>query len=138
MRFGRKAAQEPADGDDAVVAEVESRIEGPHDADGLELEDDPAFANHIDLGGLVLAPPPAGVELRLQVDEESETVLAVLLATERGHEYAKQILMLPRQIAHEMVVAASVGKYLWGLPESWLRTSAAGRNNRRHREPAVR
>jgi|GraSoiStandDraft_46_1057282.scaffolds.fasta_scaffold5156430_1 hypothetical protein len=24
--------------------------------------------------------------------------------------------MLPRQIAHEMVVAASVGKYLWGLP----------------------
>ena len=61
-----------------------SRIEGPHDADGLDLEDNPAFANHIDLGGLVLAPPPAGVELRLQVDEESETVLAVLLATEEG------------------------------------------------------
>ena len=32
----------------------------------------------------MLAPPPAGVELQLQVDEESETVLAVLLATEEG------------------------------------------------------
>lgn len=93
MRFGRRAAQERADGDDAVeageagealAADIESRVDGPHDADGLDLEDDPAFANHIDLGGLVLAPPPAGVELRLQVDEESETVLAVLLAAQEG------------------------------------------------------
>ena len=87
MRFGRKAAQEPDDGEDAVEAasaEVQPRTEGPHDADGLDLEDDPAFANHNDLGGLVLAPPPAGVELQLQVDEASETVLAVLLAAEDG------------------------------------------------------
>jgi len=90
VRFGRRAAQEPIDGDDAVeagetlAADVGSRADGPHDADGLDLEDDPAFANHIDLGGLVLAPPPAGVELQLQVDEESETVLAVLLATQEG------------------------------------------------------
>ncbi len=86
MRFGRKAVTEPDDGDDAPESpgDATPRLDGPHDADGLDLEDDPAFAQHIDLGGLVVAPPPAGVELRLQVDEESQTVLAVVLTADDG------------------------------------------------------
>ncbi|MEP6762515.1 MAG: DUF3710 domain-containing protein [Sporichthyaceae bacterium] len=87
MRFGRKAATEPEDGEDVVETapgDAAARLDGPHDADELDLEDDPAFARHIDLGGLVVAPPPEGVELRLQVDEESQTVLAVVLTAEEG------------------------------------------------------
>jgi hypothetical protein len=87
VRFGRRGAQEPDDGGAVVEGapgQVAPTTEGPHDADGLDLEENPGFANHIDLGGLVLAPPPEGVELQLQVDEESENVLAVLLTTEEG------------------------------------------------------
>ena len=57
---------------------------GPHDADEVDLEEDPTFAQHIDLGGLLLSPPPEWAELRLQVDEQSGEVLAVLLAGETG------------------------------------------------------
>ena len=87
MRFGRKAATEPDDGDEVVEsapADATPRLDGPLDAEDLDLEDDPAFAQHIDLGGLVVAPPPEGVEVRLQVDEESQTVIAVVLTTDDG------------------------------------------------------
>jgi hypothetical protein len=81
VRFGRKAGTGPDETVDTSVDETApaAATGGPLDADDLDLEDDPRFAEHIDLGGLLVAPPPAGVEVQLQVDEESQTVLAVLL-----------------------------------------------------------
>lgn len=86
MRFGRKAGTDPDEPvDDLVDAETpEVQTGGPLDADDLDLDDDPAFAEYIDLGGLLVAPPPPGVEVQLQVDEESQTVMAVLLAGADG------------------------------------------------------
>ncbi len=85
MRLRRKAEVDPTD--EATTDEPVDEAplaHGPLDADDLDLEDDPGFADHIDLGGLLMAPPPEGIDLRLQVDEESGTVLAVLLAGEDG------------------------------------------------------
>jgi hypothetical protein len=83
VRLRRKAdvAPEP---EDETGADEAPPVHGPLDADDLDLEDDPAFADHIDLGGLLVAPPPEGVDLRLQVDEETGVVLAVLLANQDG------------------------------------------------------
>ena len=85
MRLRRKAEVEPS-GEATTDPSVEEPpvTQGPLDADDFDLADDPGFAHHIDLGGLLVAPPPEGVDLRLQVDEESGTVLAVLLAGEDG------------------------------------------------------
>lgn len=82
MRLRRKASAPDVAPEEAV--EPTDLAVGPHDADGLDLEDDPAFADHIDLGGLLVPPPPDGIDLRLQVDEESGQVIAVLLAGEEG------------------------------------------------------
>jgi hypothetical protein len=81
MRFGRKKAM-----DDPVEAEVDAAAEdgqpaaptGPIDVSEL----DPG-ATYIDLGSL-LVQPPDGLDLRLQVDEQSGTVLTVLLVAEEG------------------------------------------------------
>lgn len=83
MRLRRKAEVAPETAEEPVADEA-LLTQGPLDADDLDLEDDPTFADHIDLGGLLVAPPPEGVDLRLQVDEETGTVLAVLLAGEDG------------------------------------------------------
>ncbi len=83
MRLRRKAEVAPETAEEPV-ADAALLTQGPLDADDLDLEDDPTFADHIDLGGLLVAPPPEGVDLRLQVDEETGTVLAVLLAGEDG------------------------------------------------------
>jgi hypothetical protein len=80
----RRKAEAPPETTEEPVADEELPTQGPLDADDLDLEDDPRFAEHIDLGGLLVAPPPEGVDLRLQVDEETGTVLAVLLAGEDG------------------------------------------------------
>ena len=90
VRFGRRAAQEPDDGRRAPLEDRprggrDPGRDGPHDADGLDLERrPPTTRDRIDLGGLLLAPPPEGVELRLQVDEDERDVLAVMLAGEEG------------------------------------------------------
>jgi len=83
VRLRRKAEVAPETAEEPV-ADAALLTQGPLDADDLDLEDDPTFADHIDLGGLLVAPPPEGVDLRLQVDEETGTVLAVLLAGEDG------------------------------------------------------
>lgn len=81
MRFGRKKAM-----DDAVEADVDAAEDGQPAAaptgpiDVSEL--DPA-ATYIDLGSL-LVQPPDGLDLRLQVDEQSGTVLTVLLVSDEG------------------------------------------------------
>jgi len=85
--FRRKAKNEPTDNDndfevelDAApeLAELEmSRPNGPWDRD--ETEADAEGEGYLDLGGLVVKGGP-GLELRLQVDEEAQTVAAVMLA----------------------------------------------------------
>jgi Protein of unknown function (DUF3710) len=57
------------------------RPKGPWDIDDVEVgDDDPDL---VDLGGLLVRGRP-GLEMRLQVDERSQEVVAVLLATEDG------------------------------------------------------
>ena len=87
MRFRKRSANEPSETPDAAAGagEVEDPLAaGPRDAGDVDLEDDPAFAGHVDLGGLVVAAPFEGADLRLQVDDESGDVLAVLLTGEDG------------------------------------------------------
>jgi hypothetical protein len=82
--FRRKKSDEPEDG--ATPAEAEETPEGPRsrgpwDASEVTLtEDDP---DRIDLGALVLTPHE-GLELQLQVDEGTGSVIAVILAGETG------------------------------------------------------
>ncbi len=58
-----------------------NRPDGPWDSSEVSLdEDDP---NRVDLGSLLVTARP-GVEVRLQVDEASQSVAAVLLATAEG------------------------------------------------------
>ncbi|MGW1340754.1 DUF3710 domain-containing protein [Kribbella sp. NPDC002412] len=82
MIFRRKAKnEEPGIADEAAEdATPEPRAEGPFDstevdAEVLEAED------RIDLGALVISGRP-GMELRLQVDEQSGQVQAILLVLE--------------------------------------------------------
>lgn len=69
--------------EEPAAAEVQPALR-PFDADDIDLDEDPAFAAHVDLGGLLVAPPPEGVELRLQVDEATEVVQSVVLAGPDG------------------------------------------------------
>ncbi|WP_182526456.1 DUF3710 domain-containing protein [Nocardioides dongkuii] len=60
-------------------APAQAATDGPYDADALP-EDG---VDRVDLGSLLIAPVP-GLELRLQVDEKSGAVQAVLLANPDG------------------------------------------------------
>ena len=88
MRFGRKKAQDdPATPDVATTADAADADGAPEASrpatgpiDVSELDPD---ATYIDLGSL-LVQPPDGLDLRLQVDEQSGTVLTVLLVSEEG------------------------------------------------------
>lgn len=63
-----------------VVVETQSRPErGPYDIEDI----DPA-QDYIDLGSIMLLPPPAGLDLRLQVEEQSGEVAALLVVGEEG------------------------------------------------------
>ncbi|GGF32774.1 hypothetical protein GCM10011519_02760 [Marmoricola endophyticus] len=91
MRFRRKPTDQPEGtgaetGTDEPTADpVEDVVPaGPWDDAEVDLRDDPAFADHVDLGGLLVAPPFDGADLRLQIDEQSGAVLAVLVAGEDG------------------------------------------------------
>ncbi len=87
MKFRRKAApddapevlDDPVDESDADAPVEPGPSEGgPYDAEGLS-----DTLERVDLGSLLIAPA-AGLELRLQVDEESGKVAAVMLAAEDG------------------------------------------------------
>lgn len=77
--FGRSKArpQDAASVPEPIAASV---APGPYDADALDLEDG---VERLDLGGLLIIPGP-GRELRLQVDEASQTVQSVLVAGQDG------------------------------------------------------
>lgn len=87
--FGRRKKDEddvvgsqPGTPEEAEIAEALGAApptpSGPVDAADLDPD-----ATYIDLGSLLIQPPD-GLDLRLQVDEESGTVLAVLLVGEDG------------------------------------------------------
>lgn len=78
MKFRRKS--EPTPGSASVSTEAESAPAGPGPYDVAQIPDD---IDRVDLGALLVAPVP-GCELRLQVNEKSEEVTAVLLAGEDG------------------------------------------------------
>lgn len=91
MRFGRKAGKdtpepdEPlgveADPDDEAAAEApaEDDLRGPFDEDDVDTEE----FEGVDLGSLMVSP--AGpMEMRLQVDEQSGDVMAVVLVADEG------------------------------------------------------
>ena len=84
MKFGRKSAPTTAegsavDGADAPEVEESQPRTGPFDVD--EVGDD--GINRVDLGSLLIAPVP-GSELRIQVDERTKLVQAVIMAGADG------------------------------------------------------
>ena len=88
MKFRRKSA-DPAEVSAGTASVEEGPAEplaepslqaGPYDVDDLPEGDDVA---RLDLGSLLIEPTP-GLELRLQVDERTQEVQAVLLAANDG------------------------------------------------------
>lgn len=78
MKFRRKSESDTVEGSVDETAEVVPAV-GPFDVDDL-----PAGApERVDLGSLLILPEP-GRELRLQVDESTGEVQAVVLAGEDG------------------------------------------------------
>jgi hypothetical protein len=85
MRLRRKqadaeqAVEATVGQDQEQVAAVDPQTsQGPLDASELEPD-----ASYVDLGSL-LVQPPDGLDLRLQVDEQTGTVMTVLLVAEEG------------------------------------------------------
>lgn len=88
MKFRRKntesteqAAEPTAAASTPVASTPADRPSGPWDAS--EVDVDEADENRVDLGGLVVKGRP-GLELRLQVDEATQQVAAVLLVGGEG------------------------------------------------------
>jgi hypothetical protein len=78
------AAPDPAGGSEATVGRAADgpRANGPWDGSERAVdEDDPSL---IDLGSLVVPGGDPAVEVRLQVDESSEQVIAVMLVSQDG------------------------------------------------------
>jgi hypothetical protein len=88
VKFRRKSAAAPAEAEASVDTSVDTPGAegpagvGPFDADALPAPSGEGD-ERVDLGSLLIAPV-AGRELRLQVDEASGTVQAVLLAAPEG------------------------------------------------------
>jgi len=82
MRLRRKNTEAPAEAGSAEVADSGAGEDAPKNGPFDVTEVDPD-ATYIDLGSL-LVQPPDGLDLRLQVDEQSGTVMTVLLVAEEG------------------------------------------------------
>jgi hypothetical protein len=82
---GQAAAETGQAAAETGQAAPATRGSGPWDASEVDLE--AADPQRVDLGGLVVTGRP-GLELRLQVDEKSQNVAAVLLV---GHEGALEL-----------------------------------------------
>lgn len=85
MKFRRKSTPAPGSASAPTSGETASNDEGaapagPGPYDVTQIPDD---IDRVDLGALLVAPVP-GCDLRLQVDEKSNEVAAVLLAGEDG------------------------------------------------------
>ena len=79
MRMRRKGRSDAAEATPVEIPEddvVKPRDQGPYDVSEADPE-----ATYIDLGSL-LVQPAEGLDLRLQVDEQSGAVMTVLLVAE--------------------------------------------------------
>jgi hypothetical protein len=87
VKFGRKkdaptsSGEEPAEGSTPLEAAAPPVPGGPYDVSEIEYDEDDE--SKIDLGSLIITGRP-GIELRLQVDENTGAVAAALLVTEEG------------------------------------------------------
>jgi hypothetical protein len=83
MRLRRRnESEDPAGAESADTVEpVEPTA--PVEAGPVDVSEVDPDATYVDLGSL-LVQPPDGLELRLQVDEQTGTVMTVLLVTEEG------------------------------------------------------
>lgn len=77
MKFRRKSTE--SETADEVLLDPAAPVEGPFDVDDLPADD----VERLDLGSLLIEPEE-GLELRLQVDESTGEVQAVILAGEDG------------------------------------------------------
>lgn len=78
MRFGKRSEPAPDETADAAETETTSAATGPVDVSELDPQ-----TTYVDLGSLLIAPAE-GLDLRLQVDEDSGTVMTVLMVAEDG------------------------------------------------------
>ncbi|HET6151904.1 MAG TPA: DUF3710 domain-containing protein [Marmoricola sp.] len=81
MRLRRKGNPED-DGTDGGVEDASEAAAVP--AGPIDVQDLDRDATYIDLGSMLMPPPGDGLDLRLQVDEESGEILAVLVVAEEG------------------------------------------------------
>jgi hypothetical protein len=90
VKFRRSKSEQPAEDEFETtpapeqaepVSEDPVRAQGPWDVSEVQLDEDDPSA--VDLGGLILRGKP-GLELRLQVDEASQEIAAVLLMGAEG------------------------------------------------------
>lgn len=82
MRLRRRSERPGAPGEETPAEDGEATGSAPP-AGPVDIDDLDPDATYIDLGSL-LVTPSAGLELRLQVDEESGTVLALMMLGEEG------------------------------------------------------
>jgi hypothetical protein len=109
MRRRRKAEETPETVTEELLAQAPERPErGPYDMDDI----DPA-ATYVDLGSLLIQPPD-NLELRLQIDEGSGEVAAVLLVAEEG-------------LLEVRAFASSRGGDLWGEARQEIAADSARR-----------
>ncbi|MGY2875154.1 hypothetical protein ACVW00_002344 [Marmoricola sp. URHA0025 HA25] len=81
MRLRRKQGDPVGEDVAGPIGDVAGESDGPRGPiDASELDPDAAY---VDLGSL-LVQPPDGLDLRLQVDEETGTVMTVLLVADEG------------------------------------------------------
>jgi hypothetical protein len=92
MKFGRKAesrqgpapVSEPGSAAEAEVAEALGAAPVTTPTGPIDVSELDPNTTYIDLGSMLVEPPADGIDLRLQVDEESGVVLTVLLVAEEG------------------------------------------------------
>lgn len=115
MRLRRKNAPVDLADDvtDVVAEELGETGEPPAPAGPVDVDDLDPDATYIDLGSLLVAPP-GDLELRLQVDEESGTVLALMMLGEEG-------------VVEMRAFAASRGGGLWDEARAEIAADTAER-----------
>lgn len=88
MRLRRRNEQSPEVEPGAEAGEQSpelSEVADPAEPDGpFDVSEVDPDASYIDLGSLLVRQPPGGLDLRLQVDEQSGTVMTVLLVADEG------------------------------------------------------
>lgn len=85
MRFGRKREEPAAEVEESEQPAVAEPVEAPADrpAGPVDVGEVDPGTSYVDLGSLLIAPSE-GLDLRLQVDEQSGAVMTVLLVGQEG------------------------------------------------------